>query len=123
MSDSITYVPDSPMVGSPISVTVISAVEGEAKSLSIVRKDGEQPPPFEASLQRQGAREWTTQFALYEAGAYELRAGNTVEMIRVIPRVTVPFFDEMVIWGGLVAIILGGLIVWSRRKAEKVGFF
>ena len=59
------------------------------------------------------------QFSLYRAGVYVVSVNGYDRVISVSPRQDLPFKLEFGLVSVLVTLILGGLIVWAKKKRQK----
>lgn len=112
---TVSVTPSSPETGLPITIRI----EGDLRSLArkiVLSGNGK---TIEVPVRELTPKEGIAQFALYEAGEYEVRAGTVVTPLRVGLRRDVDFFTEFSLLGTAVGLILGGMILWARKSTKR----
>lgn len=120
MADGLSITPVEPLVGAPITVVLEMGKVSPSPRFAMVRKmDLDRKNVFQVELKAQGEDKSVAQFAIYEAGLYQVETGSIKVPLTVIQAQTVPFFVEIGFLGGMVCLILGGLVIWNKQRKGR----
>jgi hypothetical protein len=115
---SITITPESAETGTAITVRVSPPLK-ETSEVTVRRIDQGGAVPFHAALIQVGNEEAIAQFALYEAGTYRVEAGHLQSTLSIRQHQDLSFFMEFFVWGALVIGVLGGILLWNRKRRNQ----
>lgn len=99
--------------GLPITV-VLKNEPGESHPTLVILNHHQEK--ILATLEPGPGNSLVSQFALYQKGNYELISGSQKVGIEVYPRSDLSFVLEFWILALTVVSILGGLLIWSRKR-------
>lgn len=113
--DSVfTISPSEPETGIPITVSVKEKDLGVTELGLLISQNDSTPNRAELTAAPDGTR--MAQFVLYQAGDYHLKVGGHETLIHISPRRDVSFLFELGFLTLSVIFILGGILIWNRKK-------
>lgn len=59
------------------------------------------------------------QFTLYRAGDYEVSVSGVRSIVHVAPQQNLSFFSEFGLFSVSVLILVGGMLVWLKKRSSK----
>lgn len=117
MTEGLSIRPEKAEAGTPITVTVTGP---NAYAVYIVPKGDKTAQPFKVRLSQAASQVAVGQFALYDAGEYVVEAGPWKASLSVREHHDLPFLVEFGLLAGPVTMIVGGLIIWNKRRKFRV---
>lgn len=121
MDNVLSISPEEPLVGTPITTVLeMHNLSSPPSQLVVSKIDGKVKKIFQITLGPENHGRSIAQFALYEAGLYQVEVGNLQIPLRVQELHNVPFFAEITFLGGSVCLLLGGLILWNKKRKNRM---
>lgn len=114
-----TIIPSDIRTGVPITITTPG--ESSETTLTVIPDAKHNLPPFEVPFRKSGQGVPTANFVVSLPGNYQLEAGTRVGTLTVHPQRDLPFSDEFGFFMFFVILLVGGMLLWLRRKHKPLG--
>lgn len=118
MTKQITLTPTSPLEGTPITL-VLETGKGKPPVAIVRRLNLRTEESFQVTLTPSSEGKAQAQFALYEAGAYQIEVGKDRVLFEVLEARNVSLITELGVVSILVITITAGIIGWIRTKKNQ----
>lgn len=121
MARTIDVLPDSLRTGAPITARVTQTVGTESPpAIKVLPRGQAGVEAFDVPLRRDGDQ-LEGQFILSFPGRYELQLGDLRRTIEVDAQRDLSFQQEFGLFSVVVIILVGGMLLWLRRKKSTAG--
>ena len=113
MSGSLSYVPNQPRAGVPVTLLWRGA---PLASDAIVTSEVQGAETFRVAIKPGPTGELTGEFTVRLPGDYTVTVAGVTQRIHVDPQEDLDFGTEFGVFGAAVLVLLGGMLVWLRKR-------